>query len=171
MNWPICVTLIKNLKTFFVPRLRYNWKNTLNSTLRDPPNPFVFNINVTSKKSPIVYKSCPKMISLEKLKILTPLQKLPNNLGDLGKINYCQRFWKVAQSPINCPIWSHCKLILENGALYLVEGDEGSCLPNCQTNLVIALHVSIFLAFHKHNILPLGENEPSSLVSCHSPHP
>ena len=30
------------------------------------------------KKSPNVYKSCPTMISLEKLKILTPLQKLPN---------------------------------------------------------------------------------------------
>ena len=29
------------------------------------------------KKSPNVYKSCPKMISLEKLKILIPLQKLP----------------------------------------------------------------------------------------------
>ena len=28
------------------------------------------------KKSPIVYKSCPKMISLE---------KLPKNVGDLGK--------------------------------------------------------------------------------------
>ena len=26
------------------------------------------------------------MISLEKLKILTPLQKLPNNVGDLGKL-------------------------------------------------------------------------------------
>ena len=26
------------------------------------------------------------MISLEKLKILTPLQKLPKNLGDLGKL-------------------------------------------------------------------------------------
>ena len=25
------------------------------------------------------------MISLEKLKILTPLQKLPKNVGDLGK--------------------------------------------------------------------------------------
>ena len=31
-------------------------------------------------------KSCPKMISVEKLKILTPLQKLPKNVGDLGKI-------------------------------------------------------------------------------------
>ena len=38
------------------------------------------------KKSPIVDKSCPKMISLEKLKIFTPLQKLPKNVGDLGKL-------------------------------------------------------------------------------------
>ena len=30
-------------------------------------------------------KSCPKMISLETIKILTPLQKLPKNVGDLGK--------------------------------------------------------------------------------------
>ena len=34
------------------------------------------NSSVTSKKSPNVYKSCTKMISLEKLKILTPL-KIP----------------------------------------------------------------------------------------------
>ena len=32
--------------------------------------------SVTSKKSQNVFKSCPKLISLEKLKILTPLQKL-----------------------------------------------------------------------------------------------
>ena len=31
-------------------------------------------------------QSCPKMISLEKLKILTPLQNLPKNVGDLGKL-------------------------------------------------------------------------------------
>ena len=42
--------------------------------------------SVTSKKSPIVYKSCPKMISLEKFKILTHLQKLPKNVRDLGKL-------------------------------------------------------------------------------------
>ena len=42
------------------------------------------------------------MISQEKLKILTPLQKLPRNVEDLGK-----RI--VAQSPINHPIWSHCR--------------------------------------------------------------
>ena len=43
-------------------------------------------VRVTSKKSPNVYKSCPKMISLEKLKILTPLQKLPKNVGNLAKL-------------------------------------------------------------------------------------
>ena len=38
------------------------------------------------KKSPNVYESCPKMISLEKLKILTPFQKLPKKVGDLAKL-------------------------------------------------------------------------------------
>ena len=44
------------------------------------------------------------MISLEKLKILTPVQKWPKNVGDLGKLIAA----KVAQSPRNHPIWSHC---------------------------------------------------------------
>ena len=48
------------------------------------------------------------MISLAKLKILTALQKLPKNVGDLGKIIVPQMLWKVAQNPINRPIWSHC---------------------------------------------------------------
>ena len=39
---------------------------------------------VRPEKSPNVFKSYPKMISLEKW-ILTPLQKLPKNVGDLGK--------------------------------------------------------------------------------------
>ena len=41
------------------------------------------------------------MILLEKLNIMTPLQKLPKTAGDLSKLK------KVAQSPINRPIWSH----------------------------------------------------------------
>ena len=49
----------------------------------------------TSKKSPNVYKSCPKMISPEKLKILTPLQKLPKNVGDLGKLIVATGFEKL----------------------------------------------------------------------------
>ena len=56
---------------------------------------------------PNVYKSCPKNISLVKFTILSPLQKLPKNVRYLGKINCYQRLWKVAQSPINRPIWSH----------------------------------------------------------------
>ena len=51
-------------------------------------------ISVTRKKSPNVYKSWPKMISLEKLKILTPLQKLPKNVGDLGKLIVAKGFKK-----------------------------------------------------------------------------
>ena len=35
------------------------------------------------------------MISLEKLKILTPLQKLPNNVGDLGKLIVARGFKKL----------------------------------------------------------------------------
>ena len=42
--------------------------------------------SVTRKNSPNVNKSCPKMKSLEKRMILTPLLKLPNNEGDLDKI-------------------------------------------------------------------------------------
>ena len=53
-----------------------------------------------------VCKSCPKMISLEKWLILTPLQKLPKNVRDLGKLIVPKGFKKL---PINRPIWSHCR--------------------------------------------------------------
>ena len=45
------------------------------------------------------------MISVEKWNILTPLQKLPKYVCNLGKII-------VAQSIINRPIWSHSLLLL-----------------------------------------------------------
>ena len=51
--------------------------------------------SVTSYKSPNVLKSCPKMIPLEKLKILTPFQKLPKNVGNLGKITAATGFEKL----------------------------------------------------------------------------
>ena len=51
--------------------------------------------SVTNKKSPNVYKSCPKMISLQKLNILTPLQILPNNVRDLGKLIVAPGFEKL----------------------------------------------------------------------------
>ena len=47
------------------------------------------------KKSPNVYKSCQKMISLEKWLILTPLQKVPKNVGDLGKLIVANGFQKL----------------------------------------------------------------------------
>ena len=50
---------------------------------------------MTSKKSPNVYKSCPKMILMEKLKFLKPLQKLYKNMGDLGKIIVATGFEKL----------------------------------------------------------------------------
>ena len=52
-------------------------------------------VQCDQKKSPKVYQSCPKMISLEKLKILTPLQKLPKNVGDLGKLIIAKGFKKL----------------------------------------------------------------------------
>ena len=51
--------------------------------------------SVTSKKSSIVCKSCPKMISLENLMILTPLQKSPKNVRDLGKFIVATGFQKL----------------------------------------------------------------------------
>ena len=35
------------------------------------------------------------MISLEKLKVLSPLQKLPKNVGDLGKLVVAKGFEKL----------------------------------------------------------------------------
>ena len=44
------------------------------------------------------------MISLEKLKILTPLQKLPKNVGDLGKLVVAKSFKKLPKVEKNRPI-------------------------------------------------------------------
>ena len=52
-------------------------------------------VSVTSKKLPNVYKSCPKLFSLEKLKILTPLQKLLKNVRDLDKLIVALGFEKL----------------------------------------------------------------------------
>ena len=52
--------------------------------------------SATSKKLQNVYKRCPKLISREKSKILLTLQKLPKNVGDLGKLI-------VAKAMKRCP--------------------------------------------------------------------
>ena len=41
------------------------------------------------------YKSCQKFILLEKRKILTPLQKLSRNMGNLGKLIVSTGFEKL----------------------------------------------------------------------------
>ena len=46
------------------------------------------------KKLSNVYKSCPKMISLEKGLILTPFKILPKNVRDLGKLIVVKGFKK-----------------------------------------------------------------------------
>ena len=68
------------------------FKNTLPSLASAQSVQFFYGFfayalfSVTRRKSPNVYKSCQKMISLEKWKVLTPLQTLPKNVGDLGKL-------------------------------------------------------------------------------------
>ena len=51
--------------------------------------------SVTREKSPNVHKSCPKMISLEKLKILASTQNLPKTVRDLGKLIAAKGFKKL----------------------------------------------------------------------------
>ena len=53
--------------------------------------------SVTRKKSPNVYKSCPKMISLEKSYILTTLQKFLKNLRDLAKLSVAKSIQKLVK--------------------------------------------------------------------------
>ena len=52
----------------------------------------------SQKILPNLYESCPKMISLEKWMILTPLQKLPVNEGNLGKIIVATSFECLSKS-------------------------------------------------------------------------
>ena len=71
----------------------------------------VLSCSVTSQKWPNVHRSCLKTILLVKWKILTNLQKMPKMCCHFGQINCCHQLWKVAQSPINYQIWSHCSLV------------------------------------------------------------
>ena len=59
---------------------------------------------VKSKQMSI--KSGPKLISLEKWKILTPSTNC-KQMWQFGENNCCHRLRKVSQGAINHPIWSH----------------------------------------------------------------
>ena len=69
--------IVEKLKT------SYRWKMKNDVETRIIISPFditELTTSVTSKKLPNVYKSCLKMISLEKWKILTPFQKFDKNV-------------------------------------------------------------------------------------------
>ena len=50
-------------------------------------------------------------------------------------------------------------LAMTKAWISLVEGGEGLYLPNCQSNLIIALHALTLLVFylHNHNSLPFSD--------------
>ena len=54
-----------------------------------------FYESVWPVKSRQMSQSCPKMISQEKWKILITLQKMPKNVGNLGKIIVTKGFEKL----------------------------------------------------------------------------
>ena len=60
------------------------------------------------KSRQISIKVAQKWFQLEKLNILTPYQNCLE-CGRFGQIHCCHRLWKVAQSPINRSMWSHCQ--------------------------------------------------------------
>ena len=81
------------------------------------------------------------------------------------------RFWCTEiVSMGRCCAWAWTQVARDEARSSLVEGDEGSYLPNCKRNLVIALLVlSLFLTFHKCISLQLRWYKLSSPVSCYAP--
>ena len=61
------------------------------------PEHVAWQQHVTRKKLPNIHKSCPKMIPLQIWYILTTLQKLPKNMGDLGKLIVAKGLKKLAK--------------------------------------------------------------------------
>ena len=80
----------------------------------------------TKRELNIIFDVRPYLAGSVNRKVAKCLQKLPKNdftrkgtdfdtftkialeCSRLGQINCCHRLWKVAQSPINRTIWSHC---------------------------------------------------------------
>ena len=113
----------------------------------EPTTSWTLLSSVTRRKSPNVYKSCPKIISLEKWKILTPSQNLPRNVGDLGKliaakglkklpkvqkiaksghIDYQWLSLKNGTSPASFCLFSFIHTILHNKTVYFRGADSNS---------------------------------------------
>ena len=77
------------------PKNQLNLKLVVTAVMTSLGNWWKVIDNVTSKKSSDVYESCPKLISLENFKKLSPSQKLPKNVGDLGKLFVAKGFEKL----------------------------------------------------------------------------
>ena len=74
--------------------------------------------SVTRKKSPKVYKSWPKMISIKMIRF-SHLYKNCLRMWEIWANKLLPKAVKVAQSPINRPIWSHCPLVNIVKVIYL----------------------------------------------------
>ena len=90
-----------SLQTGFILKASKEQETSLKYELPPP----LTRISVTSKKSPNVNKSCPKMIDFG------TFTKIVYECRRFGQTNCCHRLWKVDQSPINRPIWSHWWLL------------------------------------------------------------
>ena len=66
---------------------------------------------MTSRKSPNVYKFCPKMIFTREIKDFDTFTKIALKCRRCWPNNCCHRVWKNAQTAINSPIWSHCPVV------------------------------------------------------------
>ena len=64
--------------------------------------------------------------------ILTPLQKLPNNAGDLGKIIVATCFEWLPEVQKNRPIWSHWRQPLRVCAIRKTDTES------CRHKLILA---------------------------------
>ena len=108
--------------------------------------------SLTRKKSPNVYKSCPKIISLEKWWILTPLQNLPKNVGDWVKLIVVKSFKKLpkVQKIAKSGHTTHQPLLLQSTVLNKTKIQEkedgyGPCYKETFKDEKLALFTFLFL--------------------------
>ena len=86
---------------------------------------------MTREKSPNVHKSCPKIISLEKLKNLAHTQKLPKTVGGLGKLIVAKGFKKLpkVQKIAKSGHTAHNTLLLGFGVYDSVKTSQKAIFP------------------------------------------
>ena len=81
--------------------------------------------------------------------ILTPLQKLPNNVGNLGKIIVATAFEWLTQSAKNRPIWSHWVRVIDIWSRSLkVKFEKYQNLFHWMHNIEVVEFSSTWLSYH-----------------------